>query len=90
MFQGLTLRGAAGSIVWGYQDAAVLKAWTIARTKKAWTLNAIVDTSNAFRLRQRPLLFTAPRDRGRWCFQLQAMDVVGPNQIRATLGPPEF
>jgi hypothetical protein len=33
------------------------------------------------------LIFTAPRDRGRWCWQV--LDVtVGTHELRATLGQP--
>lgn len=93
MFHRLTVRGGAGSILWGHRTAAVVRAWTIANTApagkpKVWRLAATVTRADAFQCRQRPLLFTAPRAKGMWCWGIESLELVGM-QIRAVLGPPE-
>jgi len=96
VFQSVTLRGTQGAIVWGYSNAAIVSAWTIThhapdRTHDArWTLTARLSRIDKFQIRQRPLLFTAPRDKGRWCWPLNPESIqVGETQLLATLGPPE-
>lgn len=90
------VRGRAGSILWGYHTAATIGAWRIRRKpqKKGeapqWTLSADVGRLDKFQTRQQPLVFTAPRQRGWWCWPVIGdLQHVGPNQIRAILGPPE-
>jgi hypothetical protein len=93
VFKAVTLRGATGAIVWGYRPAAVLRSWAIARTEAggAWTLTARVETSDAYQLRQVPLVFTAPRKGGLWCWPVLPTSLsITPPHLRATLGPPEF
>ncbi len=89
MFSSLTLHGAAAEILWGYRSAVALKSWRIAKDKKgAWILTGVVARVDAFQARQKPLLFTAPRDKGFWAWGVEQLTVVG-SQIKATLGPPE-
>jgi hypothetical protein len=94
LFHTVTLGGRQGSILWGAGDAAVLSRWSVARDEHFhWTLSARVERADAFRLRQLPLIFQAPRvakPAGLWCFP------VLPNTLRlegtaltAALGPPE-
>ena len=53
-----------------YATAAALTAWSITKVKREWHLAAtITGRSDPFILRQRGLLFTAPR--------FPALDVVG-------------
>lgn len=87
MANSITFRGVAGSLLWGYRTAATLTAWRIAMEKNAWKLTATVDRCDAFQARQRPLLFTAPRDKGRWCWEVQEIHI-SDKQLTATLGPP--
>ena len=92
MFTALRIRGAAATILWGARPAATLRSWSIAQVKGQWTLTATADRVDAYQCRQRPLLFTAPHEQGRdgwWAWGVESFDLVGPNQIRATLGPPE-
>lgn len=91
MFDRLTLHGAQASLLWGYRPVAVLTSWRIVKAPEAWTLSATLDRADVWQCGQaakyQELLFTAPRDKGRWCWQL--LDVtVGTRELRATLGPP--
>jgi hypothetical protein len=91
MFRELELHGSRATVLWGYRDVAGLRMWRIVKGPQAWTLTATLERANTFECRQgaryRELLFTAPRDKGRWCFPL--VDVsIGTTELRATLGPP--
>ncbi len=93
MFQHLRVRGQAGAVLWGHRTAAELGAWSIAkqeapRTRPVWHLSARVTRADRFQCRQRPLLFTAFRDKGVWCWAIESLDVVG-DQLYAVLGQPE-
>ena len=94
MFHGLTFNGRQAALVWGYRPIAVLTAWRITKVPRvpgAWTLSATLAQADAWQCRQaakyQELLFTAPRDKGRWCWQLTDVNV-GTTELRATLGPP--
>jgi hypothetical protein len=83
---GLHPSGVKASILWGYRQAAVLGRWSITKESKGkWLLTATVERADAFQCRQKPLIFTAPRHKGMWCWDVESLHV-GPNQIRATLG----
>jgi hypothetical protein len=93
LFRHLTVRGVRGSIVWGHRTAATLAAWRIHKEVRddlppLWTLSARVAQADAFQCRQRPLLFTAPRDKGLWCWGIEELTLAG-DALRARLGPPE-
>ena len=94
MFRSLVLRGQQGSILWSGSDAAVLSRWTLTRDEHfKFTLSARVERSDSFRLRQLPLVFTAPRKTkpaGLWCFPIlpKTLQVQGAS-LSAALGPPE-
>lgn len=84
----LVFRGTVGSLVWGYHTAATFRRWAIYKVKGDWMLTARIDTINYFQARQAPLLFTAPRPGGFYSWSVSAMDI-GPQTLRAKLGPPE-
>ena len=89
----LTVRGAAGAVLWGHRTAAQLGAWTITKQEQphappVWHLAARVTQADAFQCRQKPLTFTAFRDKGLWCWGVESLDLVG-DQLHAVLGPPE-
>ena len=91
MFRNITVRGARGSLLWGYRAAATCTKWTITRVDSQWHLSATCDAIDPVQLRLaaklHELLFPAPRDRGRWCWEV--LDVtVGTRELRATLGKP--
>jgi hypothetical protein len=100
VFNRITLRGAQGSISWSYREVAKLGAWSVQRERdeakgpQPFELRAtITGPIDGFALRQRPLLFTAPRRGGRnagmFCFPVQELRV-NEQTLTATLGPPEY
>ncbi len=94
MFESLTLRGGAGTILWGHREAVRLRSWTITQDKKskAWRLAGITERVDAFQARQRPLLFTSPRENcrnGFWAWAVEGPIEIANGRIAATLGPPE-
>lgn len=95
LFEALTINGggAAGpaSLVWGYRPVATLTTWRITKAVGGWQLTATLASRDRWQVEQaaklKELLFTAPRDRGRWCWEL--VDVtVGTSELRAILGNP--
>lgn len=93
MFTHLRIRGQAGAVLWGHRTAAALGSWTIAKQERpratpVWLLAARVTRADAFQCRQKPLLFTAFRDKGTWCWGIESMELVGA-ELRAVLGQPE-
>lgn len=88
MFERVTIRGGPGRLLWGHRPVADLSAWTIRRTGRTWTLSATVTRTDPFGLRQKGLLFTAPRDKGFWAWGVESVQI-GAETLRATLGPPE-
>ena len=94
MFERLAVSGRAATLVWGYADAAVLGAWVVSRDKAAvWSLRASVEHVDTLRVRQVPLLFTAPRVKpplGRWVWPVIPNTLqVANGVLTASLGPPE-
>jgi len=90
MFSGsVTLKGGDGAIVWGYRTAATITSWTCGRSQQGtWTLRATVQRADPFLLKQRPLMFTAPRVGGRFAWPVVAVTVAALS-LSAQLGPPE-
>jgi hypothetical protein len=98
LLRNVRLRGDTGSIVYGYHEAASLRAWTIVHHEPdathagSWQIVATFARVDKFCLRQRPLLFTAKRDglKGLWCWPLDTRSIqIGETRLIATLGPPE-
>lgn len=89
------MRGVVGKITWSYYTAAAINGYTVTRSAAgAWSLSATVVMADAFKLKQHPLKFVAPHATGEWRWPIEAASVemglsVGPNQLRARLGPPE-
>ena len=88
MLKRLTLHGGRASLLWGYRTAIVLRSWSITKHDGTWTLVAALERVDPFQARQRPLLFTAPRAGGFWCWPIESLQL-GTQQLTATLGPPE-
>jgi hypothetical protein len=90
MFQAITLRGGRASLLWGHQAAIVVRSWRIRKQTEdpRWVLVAAIERVDGYASRKRPLLFTAPRVGGFWCWPVEALEV-GTSQLRAVLGPPE-
>lgn len=104
MIESLRVRGAAGSILWGYREIASLGPWAILRVvppqvrqpgvklvtpTKGLRLAARVIRADSFQIRQRPLYFTAARVGGLWCFPVLDEPTLERGVLRAALGPPE-
>jgi hypothetical protein len=89
VFRHLTVRGGSAAVLWGYRPAVTLRRWTITKPEgQSWTLTGTIDRVDAFMVRQRPLLFTAPRAQGFWAWGVESI-TGGPHTLVATLGPPE-
>lgn len=83
----LTIRGTTASLLWRGVDAVGIRAWAIFKRDGAWMLTAKLTHINAYRSRQRPLVFTAPRRGGFWQWPLETLEL-GATELRARLGPP--
>jgi hypothetical protein len=97
MIRGLTLHGPTGSIAWASRPIALVTGWHVRRKVDAdkktatWRLEArLVPPVDHYQLRQRPLLFVAPRRGGFWCFPVKAIAVIADALLTADLDPPEY
>lgn len=85
------IRGIVGRIDWGYFSAGAINGYRITRCADGtWSLYGTLVDFDAFKIRQRPLVFVAPHDHGEWRWPVQTVDVgdgQGPRELRATLGP---
>jgi hypothetical protein len=91
VFDALTITGGAGAVLWGSRVAVELTHWRIRRIKAEggeWILSGTIARIDKFQARQAPLLFTAPRPHGFWCWPVDAIEI-GETSLRACLGPPE-
>jgi hypothetical protein len=90
--RGSCVRGACGSIVWGYRTAATLRAWTVTRDatggRGQWTLRATVDRVSPFELRQKGLHFATPRLGGFFVWEIVEPPRVVNQTLTAKLTPP--
>lgn len=89
MFERLTIRGGRGALLWGYRTAAAIRSWTISKSKGHWTLVASLERADAFQCRQKPLIFSAPRQGGFWAWPLDGPAEISGTVLRAKLGHPE-
>lgn len=94
MFRTLAIRGAAGSLNWGYRPVADLTSWSIARSeppKLEWTLSARLRRVDKFQVKQRGVYFTAPRlGGGRWFWPIRSLSInPDATALVAFLDPPE-
>jgi hypothetical protein len=99
-FRNLRIAGHRGAVLWGWHPVAELGTWTIRKSGQPgaylWTLSATVRRVEPFQIKQRPLLFTAPRfGGGQWAWGVeQVLDVEklatrASSRLTARLGPPE-
>jgi len=84
------IRGIVGRIDWGYFAAAAINGYTAHQLADGqWSLHATVVTFDAFKIRQRPLVFVAPHQDGEWRWPIRTVDLgdgPGPRELQATLG----
>lgn len=79
------ITGEVGRLHWGYHLAAFVRAWTVTRTEGQWTLSATVESSDDYRLAQRPLVFVTPNG---WRWPILTLQITGA-ALHGTLGPKE-
>ena len=82
-------RGEAAELRWGYHPAAVVKDWTMTpQDASSVSVTAHVVSSDAYRVSQRPIVFTVPRPTSVWRYPVLSLQIVGQT-LTAVLGPPE-
>lgn len=94
------LTGVVGSIKWHYYTAAAIQGYTVTRSKDGtrWGLTAIVVLSDAFKMAQQPLTFTALRTKhgldghtvvkSAWRWPILSIIERTEHSLTARLGPP--
>lgn len=85
------IRGIVGRIEWGYFNAAAINGYQVRQQPDGgWSLIGTAINVDAFKIRQRPLIFVAPHQDGEWRWPIRTIDLGeghGPRAIEATLGP---
>jgi len=87
------IRGVVGQIRWSYYNAAAVNGYTVVRKANGrgqpeWSLKGTVVAVDKFKMTQRPLIFTAPHDKGRWQWVIEEF-TIHEGAITARLGPLE-
>ena len=88
----LTYRGAGGAFLWRGKEAATVASWSVVAQQGGYRLTALLNRIDAFQIRQRPLLFAAPRVKptpGFWAWGVDRVESFQGNQLVAVVGPPE-
>jgi len=84
------IRGVVGRIDWGYFAAAAINGYAVRPCADgSWTLRGTAVSVDAFKIRQRPLIFVAPHKDGEWRWPIRTLDLGegrGPREIQGTLG----
>ena len=83
-----TIAGALGQVKHAYQTAAIVTGYTIAKDtlSGAWLLTGTVAQSDAFLLRQSPLVFVMVVKAGAWRWPVEAWAMAN-GKCQARLGP---
>lgn len=87
-YHRVQLHGERAALLWGYHEAAVFKSWRIWKGQRGWQLSGTLARVDHFQARQRPLMFSAPRDKGMWCWGVDKLEIHGTS-VGAFLGEPE-
>jgi len=85
------IKGVVGLIKWSYYTAAAINGYTVTLSATGdWSLRATIVNADAFKLKQRPLMFVAPHDKGEWRWPIESIVLgQGPQQtVTAKLGAP--
>ena len=89
---GAQITGVVARIDWGYFVEAKINNYRVRKAKNGdWLLSATAVDVDAFKVRQRDLIFVAPHQKGEWRWKVRNLDLGdghGPRALRATLGPP--
>lgn len=83
----LVLKGVVGQIKWSYYTAAAINNYTVSQSDGQWTLRATVVNHDAFKLKQKPLIFVAPHEKGDWRWPIEGYELQG-GVLTAHLGAP--
>jgi hypothetical protein len=86
----MPLRGLRGVIQWYYMTAAEVRDYTVtySQERRAWMVRGGVVAPDAFKLQQRPLMFTVPV-KGGGALRWPVLDVtIQAGRLMANLGPP--
>jgi hypothetical protein len=84
----LRITVAVGRVLWGYHEAAALRACAMAYTPDGWTLSGELTRANVFRLSQRPLTFEIATASGVQRWPIVTLQEAG-GALSARLGPRE-
>lgn len=86
----LVINGAEASIWWGYQKAAIVRAFVIARDpeSRAWQLSGEVEVLDDYAMTQ-AVRVQVRHTGGAWRWPVVSWYVEGASSIRAVLGPKE-
>lgn len=83
------IKGVVGTIRWHYYVAAAIHGFTVTprtRDRRAWSLRATVVLSDAFKMTQRPLVFSASLRGGReWCWPIMSFTIETRNGVPVLL-----
>jgi len=86
-----SIRGVVGRLEWGYFTAGAINGYAVSpQSDGTWALRGTLVNCDAFKIRQRPLIFVAPHAHGEWRWpvtQLEIGEGHGPRALQGTLGP---
>lgn len=88
MGSSVTITVARAVLRWHYRQAAALQGCTIVKVAEGWTLSATVESSDAFRVSQRPLVCEVSHAEGVWRWPVVSLQIEGAS-LTAMLGPKE-
>jgi hypothetical protein len=84
------IQGIVGRLEWGYFVAAAINNYRLRQTSDGgWHVSATVVKFDAFKIRQKPLIFCVPHKDGEWRWPIRTIDLGeghGPRHMIATLG----
>jgi hypothetical protein len=71
-------RGESAELRWGYHVAATVKDWTLTpQDVSRFTVTARVVSSDAYRVAQRPIVFTVQRKASVWRWTVESLQIAG-------------
>ena len=85
------ITGVVGHIKWHYYTAAAINNYSIGRSRQGqWSMTAIVVLADAYKMAQRPLVFSATVKRSEWRWPIESMEFDRDgHMLAAKLGKPE-
>lgn len=87
----LAITGVNGLIKWSYYTAARIEGYAVYRDKDGhWSMTATLVLSDAFKMRQRPLIFVAPYVRESCASCLKVIQVCACREPQRVQTPGEW